>query len=525
MTENNPQNSRTPRVLTVRRLTLLASVGALGAAMLFAGPGGYSPSSFGFGAPPASAADATLQHPTGFADIVAKVKPAVISVRVQISGSAEPATMQQFGQNNDNNDDDQQQIPAQPGSPLDKFFQQFGGQQQFGRNGAPQRHQTIVGEGSGFFISPDGYAVTNNHVVDHAKSVQVTTDDGTIYTAKVVGTDPKTDLAVIKVDGKSDFPYVKFADQSPQVGDWVVAVGNPFGLGGTVTAGIVSARGRDIGAGPYDDYVQIDAPINKGNSGGPAFDVNGNVIGVNTAIYSPSGGSVGIGFDIPAETVKTVVAQLEKTGHVTRGWLGVQIQPVTAGIADSLGLKKAEGAMVDQPQSDSPAAKAGIQSGDVITAVNGTPVKDARDLARTIGTMAPDASVTLDVIRKGEQKTVSLTLAQMPNDQQVANADNGNAQPESGVPHLGLQVAPASEVSGAGSQGVVVTAVDPDGPAAEQGFATGNVILDVGGKAVANAGDVRSALTEAKAQGKHQVLMRVKMGDATRFVALPLSNA
>jgi serine protease Do len=521
MTESNPPQSAKPRVLSARRIALLATVAGIGAALLVAGPNGYWPSAFG--TPRAQAADATLQHPTGFADIVAKVKPAVISVRVQISGSAEPAMMQQFGQNNDNNNDDQQQIPAQPGSPLDKFFQQFG--QQFGHNGAPQRHETIVGEGSGFFISPDGYAVTNNHVVDHAKSVQVTTDDGTIYTAKVVGTDPKTDLAVIKVDGKNDFPYVKFADQSPQVGDWVVAVGNPFGLGGTVTAGIVSARGRDIGAGPYDDYVQIDAPINKGNSGGPAFDVNGNVIGVNTAIYSPSGGSVGIGFDIPAETVKTVVAQLEKTGHVTRGWLGVQIQPVTAGIADSLGLKKAEGAMVDQPQSDSPAAKAGIESGDVITAVNGTPVKDARDLARTIGTMAPDSSVNLDIIRKGEQKTVSLTLAQMPNDQQVASADNGNAQSESGVPHLGLQVAPASEVSGAGSQGVVVTAVDPDGPAAEQGFATGTVILDVGGKAVANAGDVRSALTEAKAQGKHEVLMRVKMGDATRFVALPLGNA
>src|SRR5580704_15177694 len=238
MKEKNPQNSRTPRVLTVRRLTLLASGAAVGAAMLFAGPGGYSPSSFGFGPPSASAADSTLQHPTGFADIVAKVKPAVISVRVQIPGSAEPAMMQQFGQNDDN--DDQQQIPAQPGSPLDKFFQQFGGQQQFGRNGAPQRHETIVGEGSGFFISPDGYAVTNNHVVDHAKSVQVTTDDGTIYSAKVVGTDPKTDLAVIKVDGKSDFPYVQFANTPPKIGDWVVAVGNPFGLGGTVTAGIVS---------------------------------------------------------------------------------------------------------------------------------------------------------------------------------------------------------------------------------------------------------------------------------------------
>jgi serine protease Do len=442
-------------------------------------------------------------------------------VRVTIPASEQSSLLQQ------DRNDGQDTIPAVPGSPLDKFLQQFGQQfgRQFGQNGGAQRHETIVGEGSGFFISADGYAVTNNHVVDHAKSVQVTTDDGTIYTAKVIGTDPKTDLAVIKVDGNDHFPFVKFADHTPQVGDWVVAVGNPFGLGGTVTAGIVSARGRDIGAGPYDDYIQIDAPINKGNSGGPAFDVNGNVIGVNTAIYSPSGGSVGIGFDIPAETAKMVVADLEKSGHVTRGWLGVQIQPVTAGIADSLGLKKAEGALVDQPQSGSPAAKAGIESGDVITAVNGTPVKDARDLARTIGMMAPDSSIKLDILRNGESKTMSLTLAQMPNDEQMARANTERAEPTSGVPHLGLSVAPASDVSGAGGKGVVVTAVDPDGPAAEQGFQTGNVILDVGGKAVANAGDVRNALTEAKAQGKHDVLMRVKMGDATRFVAMPLGNA
>jgi serine protease Do len=317
---------------------------------------------------------------------------------------------------------------------------------------------------------------------------------------------------------------VKFTDHAPQVGDWVVAVGNPFGLGGTVTAGIVSARGRDIGAGPYDDYVQIDAPINKGNSGGPAFDVSGNVIGVNTAIFSPSGGSVGIGFDIPADTAKLVVAQLKDKGHVTRGWLGVQIQPVTSDIADSLGLKKAAGAMVDEPQSGSPAAKAGIKSGDVITAVNGVQVKDARVLARTIGMMAPDSSVKLDIVRNGEPRTITATLAEVPNEQQ-AKADSDSAQPTSGVPHLGLQVAPASEVSGAGEKGVVVTAVDPDGPAAEQGILTGNVILEVGGKAVAGADDVRNALREAKSQGKHQVLMRLKMGEATRFVALPLGNA
>jgi serine protease Do len=513
MNSSNPQNPH--KTLTARRLVLLASVAGLGAAALFAGPGGYRPAGLPGWTSSARAADSTLQHPAGFADIVAKVKPAVISVRVKIPASAEPALMQENG--------DDGQIPLQPGSPLDKFFQQFGRQGR--QNGAPQGHETITGEGSGFFISPDGYAVTNNHVVDHAKAVQVTTDDGSIYTAKVVGTDQKTDLALIKVEGKNDFPYVKFADHAPQIGDWVVAVGNPFGLGGTVTAGIVSARGRDIGAGPYDDYIQIDAPINKGNSGGPAFDVNGNVIGVNTAIFSPSGGSVGIGFDIPAETAKMVVAQLKENGHVTRGWLGVQIQPVTPSIAESLGMKKTAGALVDQPQSGSPAAKAGIESGDVITAVNGTPVKDARELARTIGMMAPDSSVKLDILRNGEAKTISLTLAQMPNEQQQANADTGSAQPTSGVPHLGLAVAPASEVSGAGGQGVVVTAVDPGGPAAEQGIATGNVILDVGGNAVANAGDVRNALTEATAQGKHEILMRVKMGAATRFVALPLGKA
>src|ERR1700728_55655 len=524
MTEATPSYATKSRFLTGRRIVLLASVAAVGGALLLAGPGGYWDSALG--TPPAHAADSSaavqqpLPHPQGFADLVAKVKPAVISARVKIPASAEPALAQPMGSGHD-----QQQIPVQPGSPLDKFFQQLGDQfgHQFGHN-APQSHETIVGEGSGFFISPDGYAVTNNHVVNHASSVQVTTDNGTIYTAKVIGTDPKTDLALIKVDGKNDFPYVQFANHRPKVGDWVVAVGNPFGLGGTVTAGIVSAQGRDIGAGPYDDYVQIDAPINKGNSGGPAFDVDGNVIGVNTAIFSPSGGSVGIGFDIPADTAKMVVAQLQKDGHVTRGWLGVQIQPVTAGIADSLGLKKAEGALVDEPQSGSPAAKAGIKSGDVITAVNGTPVKDARDLARTIGMMAPDSTVKLDMLHNGEAKSVSLTLGTMP-EQQQAKADTDNGQSTRGLPHLGLSVAPASEVSGAGGKGVVVTAVDPDGPAAEQGFQTGNVILDVGGKAVANAGDVRQALTDAKAPGKHQVLMRVKMGDATRFVALPLGNA
>jgi serine protease Do len=411
--------------------------------------------------------------------------------------------------------------PFAPGSPMDKYFQQFGFPNS--PDSMTPRHQIITGVGSGFFISPDGYAVTNNHVVDSAKSVQVTMDDGSIYTAKVIGSDPKSDVALIKVDGKNDFPYVKFADHAPRVGDWVVAVGNPFGLGGTVTAGIVSARGRDIGSNAYDDYIQIDAPINKGNSGGPAFDMNGNVIGVNTAIFSPSGGSVGIGFDVPAETAKMVVAQLKDKGYVTRGWLGVQIQPVTAGIADSLGMKKAEGALVDEPQGNSPAAKAGIKAGDVVIAINGQTVKNAREMARTIGMLPPNTTVKLDILRNGGVSAVNATLGQMPNERQ-AKAEPQKLEATGGAPHLGLSVAPANEVAGAGAEGVIVTGVDPNGPAAEQGFEPGNLILDVGGTAVASPSDLRNALIHAKDQGKRDVLLKVKAGAAIKFVAVPLTE-
>jgi serine protease Do len=510
MNDQSNTSQPTPRkVLKPRRLALLASVAGLSMAVLAIGPSGYLP--FNIPALTSSAHAAETNQNAGFGDLVAKVKPAVISVRVKIDGDAENTAV---SRENERMDSDQSS------SPLDQFSKEFGFR---GQNGMPQQHQVITGEGSGFFISPDGYAVTNNHVVDHAQSVQVTTDDGTIYTAKVIGTDKKTDLALIKVEGKKDFSYVKFADGPPRVGDWVVAVGNPFGLGGTVTAGIVSARGRDIGAGPYDDYVQIDAPINKGNSGGPAFDTNGNVIGVNTAIFSPSGGSVGIGFDIPASTAKLVIAQLKDKGYVTRGWLGVQVQPVTADIADSLGMKQAKGAMVDNPQDGSPAAKAGLEAGDVITAVNGAEVKDARDLARNISTIAPGSSVKLDILHKGEAKTLTLALGEMPNDRQ-ANAGDQLSKELAGTPHLGLQLAPAGEVEGSGDKGVVVVAVDPQGPAAEHGFQTGDVILNVGGKIVSNAGDVRAALSAAKQSGKNSVLMRVKTADATRFVAVPLAK-
>ncbi|MGA7610554.1 MAG: Do family serine endopeptidase, partial [Xanthobacteraceae bacterium] len=394
-----------------------------------------------------------------------------------------------------------------------------------GGPGAPNRHNFTMGQGSGFFISPDGFAVTNNHVVDKAETVEVTTDEGKTYTAKVIGTDPRTDLALIKIEGRSDFPYVRLADASPRIGDWVLAVGNPFGLGGTVTAGIVSARGRDIGAGPYDDFIQIDAPVNKGNSGGPTFDVDGNVIGVNTAIFSPSGGSIGIAFAIPSDTVKTVVAQLKDKGSVTRGWLGVQIQPVTTEIADSMGLKSDKGALVAEPQANSPAMKAGIKSGDVITKVNGEPVNDARTLARRISTLSPGASVKLTLVRGGKDEVVTLTLGEMPKERQANAGTQERELNGADVPKLGLSLAPGNQVAGSSGEGVVVTQVDPDGPAAERGFKTGDVILDVGGATVSTPNDVKKALADAKGAGKKTVLMRVKSEGGTRFVALPIGTA
>jgi serine protease Do len=375
-------------------------------------------------------------------------------------------------------------------------------------------------QGSGFLISEDGYAVTNNHVVEKATTVEVATDDGKTYSAKVVGTDPRTDLALIKIEGGS-FPFVKLADKAPRVGDWVLAVGNPFGLGGTVTAGIVSARGRDIGAGPYDDFLQIDAPVNRGNSGGPTFNTEGSVIGVNTAIFSPSGGSVGIAFAIPSETVKTVVAQLKDKGSVTRGWIGVQIQPVTPEIADGLGLKSAEGALVAEPQKDGPAVKAGVEAGDVIASIDDQPVRNARDLARKIGGMPPGAAVKLGIIRKGDRKTINLTLGELPNVQDArAEVDPSDREGRGEGAHLGLSLAPAGR-----EPGVVVTEVDPSSPSAEFGFKPGDVILEVAGKVVATPAEVRRALRSARAEGKRSVLLRVKSEQGTRFVAIPLGRA
>src|SRR5450631_2389803 len=510
----------TPRrsLFSARRFALMASVAAgLGVAVY-----GFSPSSGNLDlfSSPAHAqvnnAVSKVAQPIGFADIVERVKPSVISVKVTMKNKA-----------TDTSNSDDEDTPGQSGPPMERFFRQFGGQDGMppGMRGHRGGHGVMMGQGSGFFISPDGYAVTNNHVVDGADKVEVTTEAGKTYTAKVIGTDPRTDVALIKVEDGADFPFAKLSEGKSRIGDWVLAVGNPFGLGGTVTAGIVSARGRDIGASAYDDFIQIDAPVNKGNSGGPTFDTEGNVIGVNTAIFSPSGGSVGIAFAIPSDTVKTVIDQLKAHGSVTRGWIGVQIQPVTQEIADSIGLKKAEGALVAQPQANGPAAKAGIEAGDIITAVNGEEVKDARDLAKKIGALAPKATVKLAVLHKGSEKNISLALGELPNAKEARATPEGSDNGAADMGKLGLTLAPATRVAGAGSEGVVVTGVDSSGAAADRGFSTGDVILEVAGKSVSTPADVRNVVASARTEGKRSVLVRVKSGDNTRFVALPVGQS
>ena len=456
---------------------------------------------------PAAHAQAVVQ-PSGFADIVEKVKPAVISVRVRID--AGPSIV-----------DDGSTLFSSQESPLERFLRRFGLPNERAPNdqASPPRN-LVTGQGSGFFISADGYAVTANHVIEKAQTVQVTTDAGKTYTAKVIGTDARTDVALIKIDDLVSFPYVKFSERAPRIGDWVIAVGSPFGLGSTVTAGIVSARGRDIGEGPYDDFIQIDAPVNRGNSGGPTFNIEGEVIGVNTAIYSPSGGSVGIAFAIPAETVKGVVAQLREKGKVVRGYIAVQIQDVTPEIAESLGLKATRGALVAEPQANGPAARAGIEVGDVITAINGREVVDARDFARTISNMAPGAPVRISTLRKGRERIFNVTLGELP---AAGEASLNPRTPEPrgiNVPTLGLTVAPRAD-----SNGVVVTAVDPEGVAADRGVKLDDVILEVAGVKVHSPSDLSAAVQAAQKEGRRSVLMRVKSDEASRFVALPISRS
>ncbi|WP_018265703.1 Do family serine endopeptidase [Methylosinus sp. LW4] len=453
--------------------------------------------------------------PQSFADVVERVKPAVVAIKtkaLEAGGGPEegfPGAPPELS----------------PDDPLYRFFRHFGEPQGGGRG--RQKHMTQA-QGSGFVITNDGYVVTNNHVVENATQVEVTFDDGRTLPAKIIGTDKRTDLALLKISDGNNLPHVDWASSSPRVGDWVIAVGNPFGLGGTVTAGIVSARGRDIGAGPYDDFIQIDAPVNRGNSGGPSFDEHGQVIGVNTAIYSPSGGSVGIGFAIPSEVAKDVIAALKDKGQVARGWIGVSIQPITPEIAESLGLKTSKGALIAQPQRGGPAEAAGLKAGDVVTAVDGQKVDGPRDLARRIATLGPGKSAELTYLRNGAEKNVKLKLGKLPSEKETAAAESNDdgVEPGAALAAYGIEVAPAAEVRGGrGGEGLIIVGIDPNGAAAQKGLRQGDVIVEANGQTLKGRGDLQAAIDSAKKEGRKSVLLRVKSPEGARFVALSVNPA
>ncbi|MEZ5810899.1 MAG: Do family serine endopeptidase [Rhizobiaceae bacterium] len=454
----------------------------------------------------------------GFADVVEKVSPAVVSVRV--TAKLEPAA--DDGLSFNFNMPGFEDLPDD--HPLKRFFREFRGERgpEFGprgRRGGPSGPRP-VSQGSGFFISGDGYLVTNNHVVEGGGAFTVVMDDGKELDAKLIGTDPRTDLAVLKVEGDRDFTYVAFADDAKvRVGDWVVAVGNPFGLGGTVTAGIVSARGRDIGAGPYDDFLQIDAAVNRGNSGGPAFNLSGEVVGINTAIFSPSGGNVGIAFAIPASVAKDVVNDLIDDGAVKRGWLGVSIQPVTPDIADSLGLDGTDGALVSDAPTDGPAHAAGIGAGDVIVSVNDNKIASPKELAKRIGSITPGTGVEIGLWRKGKTETVSVELGTLPGIEKRASLTEPDKKEADVVQGFGLTVAPAED-----GEGVVVTNVDTEGEAASRGIQVGDTIVSVNSEPVSSADDIAETVKAATDAGRKAVLFQLRRDDANRFVALPVAR-
>jgi serine protease Do len=431
-----------------------------------------------------------------FADLVKQVKPAVVSVTTRFA-VAEAA------------DQGPQQLPF----PFNQMMPQ-GGHREGG--------QPTEARGSGFIIDANGTIVTNNHVVKDAKSVEITLSDGTTLTAKVIGRDPRSDIAVLKVDAGHKLPYIQLGNSTDvEPGQWVVAMGNPFGLGGSVTAGIVSALGRDIGEGPYDQFIQVDAPINPGNSGGPLFTQDGKVIGMNTAIFSPSRGSVGIGFAIPSNMIKTVTAQLETSGHVTRGYIGVEAQPVSATMEKAMGLTDQSGALVAGVQSDTPASHAGVQPGDVIRTVNGTKIDNPRDLAVQVSAIKPGDAAKLDIVRDGKSQTVSVTVGQLPNEQS-ADAGATPAHPA----QLGLALGPITPDMRdqlnlpKDAHGVVVTGVRQGSPAEQAGLQQGDVIVAVGSHPVENPGQAAHEMHQALGGSGHAVALRIIRDGQAAFVAI-----
>ena len=500
------QSAREPHLIRARGMLAAALVAttALGGSAFV-----WARSAAATGASPSAAINApevAAPLPGSFAALVQEVSPAVVNIAVTAKSAGEVRELPE--------------LP--PGVPLEEFYEHFG--MPFGQPDQRGPRGRTMGQGSGFIIEPDGYIVTNDHVVADASEITVTLADGTNLEATLVGRDPRTDLALLKVEPDEPLPYLSFGDsEDVQIGDWVVAVGNPFGLGGTVTAGIVSGRGRDLNAGPYDDYLQIDAPINRGNSGGPTFDLDGEVIGINSAIFSPNGGSVGIGFAIPADLAEPVIAELREQGHVERGWLGVRIQPVNAEIAASLGLQAAQGAIVAAVVPDSPAAESGLEPGDVILSFNGEAVDDARSLSRLVAETDEGTEGTLEVWRDGYEESVSVDIGAIP-DEQVASVAPHDEEEVLGLQLARLDPAMRRRLGLEDSvDGVVV--LDSSGGPADQVLRPGDVILKVGGHEVTSPDDVATGVQEAKSDGRPSVLLLIHRQGGESFVTVPIEQA
>ena len=493
-----------------RRRIAGATIAALAAGGVLAGGVALKPA-FAQLAPDAPSVQTPFgRAPLSFADIIEKVKPSVVSISVVSGGKA---------------DKNAKGLPEGfPDIPEDSPFYDFFKNLPKEFKNMPQQQRPTMAQGSGFVISEDGFVVTNNHVVEGANKIQVSFDDQEKMDAELVGTDPRTDVALLKIKSTKKFHYVQFSDKSPRVGDWALAVGNPFGLGGTVTAGIVSAQGRDIGSGPYD-FIQIDAAVNKGNSGGPTFNLDGQVIGVNTAIFSPSGGNVGIAFAVPARTALDVIAQLKKSGTVSRGWLGVKIQNVDEDTAAALGLTEAKGALVSEITPNGPASSSGLKVQDAIVQVNADKIADSRDLARKIADYAPDTTVDVKVWRGNKEELVKVRLGKFPGStEEIAKLEQG--KPSGGDPtttaldQLGLTLAPNK----AGGEGVAVAEVDPESDAAEKGIKAGDVILEVGGLSVTGPSDVADGVKKASELGRKAVMLYIKSAEQRRIVPIQLKK-
>ena len=453
---------------------------------------------------------ASAQPVASFADLAERLSPAVVNI----------STSQKVEQPDPG-------LPIPKGSPLEDLFRDF-----FERGERPGP-QTVQSLGSGFVISPEGYVVTNNHVIADADEITVNLPEGKSLAATLVGTDPKTDIALLKVEPEEPLPFVSFGDSDAiRVGDWVLAIGNPFGLGGSVSAGIVSARNRDINAGPYDDFIQTDAAINRGNSGGPLFNMAGEVVGVNSAIISPTGGSIGIGFSVPANLAKGVVQQLREYGVTKRGWLGVRIQTVTPEIAEALGMDKAMGALVTAVDAGGPAAEGGVESGDVIVKFDGRDVVQMRDLPRMVAETSVEKVVRVVIFRKGKTQTLKVAIGLL-NETESADAapdQGGDGSGEVELADLGLKLAPLTPEGRAqfgiaeDVTGVLVTAVASGSRAAEKGINPGDVIVEVGQEPVTTPAEVQVGIEEAVGAGRESVLLLIQSGGDVRFLPLPLGN-